>query len=63
MPATRRKGTGLNVTGALYRAARLSNDIGAVTSGKPSRLARRGKNKILGRILGRLGFWRLLWGK
>ena len=63
MPATRRKKAGLDVTSTLFRADRLSNDIGALTSGKPSRMARRGKNKILGRILGRLGFWRLLWGK
>lgn len=63
MRATRKKGSGLNVTGFLYRAARLANDIGAITSGKPSRMGRRAKNKILGRILARLRFWRFLWGK
>jgi hypothetical protein len=44
-------------------AARLSNDLGAVASGKPSRMARRGKNKLLGRVFARLKAWRLLWGK
>jgi len=37
--------------------------MGTIASGKPSRMARRAKNKILGRILARLGFWRFLWGK
>jgi len=63
MPRTRKRRPGLNVTGFLYRAARLSNDMGTIASGKPSRIARRAKNKILGRILARLGFWRFLWGK
>ena len=53
----------MSVTSFLYRAARLSNDMGTIASGKPSRIARRAKNKILGRILARLRFWRFLWGK
>ena len=63
MPAIRKKRAGLNVTGTLYRAARLSNDVGTIFSGKPSRMARRGKNKIIGRIFARLRIWRFLWGK
>lgn len=63
MPATRRRRSRLGVTDILYRAARLSNDVGAIASGKPSRMARRAKNKILGRVLARLRFWRFLWGK
>ena len=63
MRRTRRRRPGLNVTGFLYRAARLSNDMGTLTSGKPSRVARRAKNKLLGRLLARLRFWRFLWGK
>lgn len=45
----------------LYSAARLANDISVVASGDPNRIARRAKNKIIGRALGRAGLWRLLW--
>ncbi len=45
----------------LYRAARTANDFEAVTSGKPERIARRAKNKLVGRALRRAGFWRWLW--
>jgi hypothetical protein len=41
----------------LYRAARISNDIGAAASGNPRRIARRAKNVALGRA----GVWRRLW--
>ena len=46
---------------SLYRTARLANDISTVASGNPHRIARRAKNKIVGRALGRAGLWRLLW--
>ena len=48
-------------TSQLYRAARLSNNISAVASGKPRRVATRGKNLVLGKALGRAGVWRRLW--
>jgi hypothetical protein len=48
-------------TSQLYRAARISNNISAIASGNPRRLARRAKNVTLGRALGRGGFWRWLW--
>ena len=35
----------------LYNLARLANDIEKVSSGDPKRIARRGKNKIIGRKL------------
>jgi hypothetical protein len=45
----------------MYAAARLTNDISTLASGDPRRIARRAKNKIIGRALGRAGLWRLLW--
>ncbi len=44
---------------SLYKAARVANNVGAVTSGKPSRVARRAKNVALGRALGKAGAWRI----
>lgn len=46
----------------LYRTARLANDVSAITSGNPHRIARRAKNRMIGRTLAHGGFWRLLWG-
>jgi muconolactone delta-isomerase len=45
----------------LYKSARTLGDVEAVASGDPKRIERRAKNKLLGRALGRSGFWRTLW--
>jgi hypothetical protein len=45
----------------MYAAARMANDISTLASGDPRRIARRAKNKIVGRALGRAGLWRLLF--
>jgi hypothetical protein len=45
-------------TSQLYRAARLSNNISAIASGKPQRVVKRATNVAIGRTLGRVGFWR-----
>jgi hypothetical protein len=54
---TKRRG----LVSQLYAAARLANDVSTMASGDPKRIARRAKNKIIGRALGRAGLWRLLW--
>lgn len=51
----------MGITRDLYRAARISNTLGAVASGNPRRQLRRGRNILLGRALGTAGFWRWLW--
>lgn len=45
---------------ALFQLARLVADLQALTS--PRRALRRAKNKAVGRLLGRAGIWRRLWG-
>lgn len=50
-----------SLTSNLYRATRISNNLSAATSGKPSRAARRAVNVGTGRALGRVGFWGRLW--
>jgi hypothetical protein len=50
-----------SLTSQLYRAARLSNNLRAIASANPTRIARRAKNVALGRALGRAGVWRRLW--
>jgi hypothetical protein len=45
----------------MYVAARLANDVSTLSSGDPRRIARRARNKIVGRALGRAGLWRVLW--
>jgi hypothetical protein len=55
----------MSLSSYLYRMARLSRDAKAidrfVTTGDPQPLLRRAKNKALGRLLARSGFWRALW--
>jgi hypothetical protein len=51
----------MSLRSSLYLSARLLGDVQAVTSGNPKRITRRAKNKLVGRALGRSGFWRFLW--
>ncbi len=51
----------MNLTTWLFRLARLSADARAGSSGDPKRVGRRVKNKVVGRALGKAGFWRNLW--
>lgn len=41
----------MKLTSLLYRMARLSRDSEVISSGDPKKVARRAKNKILGRTL------------
>jgi len=55
------EGASMSLRSSLYRSARLLGDVQAVASGNPKRITRRAKNNIVGRALGRSGFWRFLW--
>jgi hypothetical protein len=50
-----------SLSSQLFRAARITDDIEAVSSGNPRRVARRTKNVVVGRALGGAGVWRRLW--
>jgi hypothetical protein len=50
-----------SLTSQLYRAARISNNLRAVASGSPRRMAHRARNVAIGRVLARAGVWRRLW--
>jgi hypothetical protein len=50
-----------SLSSQLFQAARLMDDVEAVESGQPKRIARRAKNVMLGRAFGRAGIWRRLW--
>jgi len=47
-----------SLTSALYKAARLSATGRSIRTGHTGR---RAKNILVGRALGRAGFWRRLW--
>lgn len=51
----------MSLRSSLYRSARMLGDAEAVASGNPKRITRRAKNRLIGRALGRGGFWRFLW--
>lgn len=40
-----------SIVSKLYKAARTANDVSKVSSGKPSRIAKRAANKAVGRSL------------
>jgi len=48
----------MGLVSTLFRFARRAQDAKVVASGEGKRMARRAKNKGLGRILARLGIWR-----
>jgi len=50
-----------SLSSKLFRAARIADDVEAVESGNPKRVARRARNVVVGRALGRAGVWRRLW--
>lgn len=51
----------MGITNLLYKLARLSADMKALSSGSAKKVGRRVKNKATGRALGKMGVWRRLW--
>ena len=51
----------MGFTSTLFKLARMSADMKALSSGNPKRIVRRGKNKLVGRTLAKGGIWRRLW--
>jgi hypothetical protein len=51
----------MGITSTLFKLARMSADMKALSSGNPKTIVRRGKNKLLGRTLAKGGIWRRLW--
>jgi hypothetical protein len=46
-----------SLSSLFYKMARVSRDIEVVSSGNPKRIARRAKNKWLGRRIGKIWKW------
>lgn len=49
------------LTSILFKTARVVDDVATLAGENPKRIERRVKNKVVGRVLGRGGFWRWLW--
>ena len=56
MDSRNEKGGSMKLTSWLYRMARLSRDAEVIASGNPKKMARRVKNKMLGRSIVRRMF-------
>ena len=50
------------LTKRLTQAQKISRDADAALSGDPKRVVRRVRNRLLGRALAKVGFWRRLFG-
>lgn len=49
-------------TKGLYKFTRLARDVEVLSTMDGKKIIRRVKNKVVGRVLARIGFWKWLWG-
>jgi hypothetical protein len=50
-----------SISSILLCSARRVDDLEGIASGNMKRIERRATNGVVGRLLGRVGFWRRLW--
>lgn len=51
----------MKISNFLYQSEKLSRDVRVLLSLDSKKIIRRVKNKIVGRLLARVGFWKFLW--
>lgn len=51
----------MGLASKLFKLARITRDVEVLASGRPDRIARRAKNRLLWSVLNRSRWWRSMW--